>query len=83
MPLVMVDAAETKVDVSMDEDAVDGVGGEFDEVEEYTAKEVVDESAAHIKMVLTYQMSPVTFKKQSWPHSQKIQKNDKRGSGMY
>ena len=59
-------------------------GGEgLDGVEEYTAKEVVEEAAAHIKMVSTYQMLPVTFKKQSWPHSQKRQKNDNRGSGMY
>ena len=45
----------------------------MDEVEEYTAKEVVEEVAAHMKMELVSQMSPITLKIQSGPHSQTIQ----------
>ena len=42
-------------------------------IEEYTAKEVVENSAAHMKTELIYQMSPITLKIQSGPHSQTIQ----------
>ena len=45
----------------------------MDEVEEDTDEEVVEEAEAHMKMELTSQMSPVTLKIQSGPHSQKIQ----------
>ena len=45
----------------------------MDELEEEMYKEVVEEEAAQMKMELTYQMSPVTFKIQSGPHSQTIQ----------
>ena len=44
-----------------------------EEVEEYMSKEVVAGAEAHIKMELTYQMSPVNLRIQSGPHSQMIQ----------
>ena len=37
----------------------------MDDAEEDTSKEVVEEAVAHMKMELTYQMSPVTLKIQS------------------
>ena len=46
---------------------------EVDEVEEDTYKKVVEGAAAHMKMELTSQMSPVTLKIHSGPHSQNIQ----------
>ena len=46
---------------------------EVEEVEEDTPKEVAEEAGAHMKMELTYKMSPVTLKIQSGPHSQSIQ----------
>ena len=41
----------------------------MEEVEEDTYKEVVEKSAAHMKMRLTSHMSPVTFKMQSGTYS--------------
>ena len=43
------------------------------EVEEDTSKEVVEGSEAHMKMELTSQMSPVTFRIHSGPNYQTIQ----------
>ena len=43
------------------------------EVYDYTAKEVVKEAEAHMKMRSKYQMSPVTLKMHSGTHSQMIQ----------
>ena len=43
------------------------------EVEEETSNEVVEGALAHMKMELTSQMSPVTLKIQSGPHSQTVQ----------
>ena len=62
-----------EVDVSMAEVAAEDVQEDMDEVDEYTAKQFVEEATAHIKMELTFQMSPVTLKIQSGPHSQRIQ----------
>ena len=45
----------------------------MDKVEEYISKEVVEGSAAHIKMELTSQISPVTLKIKSGLHSQTMQ----------
>ena len=45
----------------------------MDEAEEDTSEEVVKEAVEHIKMELTYQMSPVTLKIQSGPHYKTIQ----------
>ena len=45
---------------------------EVDEIEEETSEEVVEGEVAHMKMELTSQMSPVTLKIQSGPHSQRI-----------
>ena len=39
----------------------------MDKVEEYTAVEVVEEAAAHMKIGLTYHMSPVTLNIWSGP----------------
>ena len=46
---------------------------EVDEVEEDTNKEVMEEAAAHMKMELISQMSLVSLKIQSGPHSQTMQ----------
>ena len=45
----------------------------MDEVEEDTSKEVVEGEVENMKIELTYQMSPVTLKIQSGPHSKTIQ----------
>ena len=58
----MVTSAAEGVEVSMDEDVVENVGGEVYKVEYYEAEEVLDEAAAHMKMVLEYQMSPVNLR---------------------
>ena len=50
--------------------AADYVGIEVYQVEGGTAKEILEEVAAHMKMGLTSQMSPITFKMQSGPHCQ-------------
>ena len=42
-------------------------------VEEDMYKEAVEGAAVHMKVELTYQISPVTLKILSWPHSQTIQ----------
>ena len=57
----------------MAKDATWYVGEEADEVEEEISKEVVEEAVAHVKMELTYHMSPITLKILSGPHSQTIQ----------
>ena len=62
-----------EVDVSISEVLVEDVGEEVGEVQEETSEEVVDGAAAHMKMELTYQISPVPLKIQSGPHSQTIQ----------
>ena len=62
MKIYVVNVATEEVDVSMAMDAVEDVGAYVDKVEEYTAVEVVEDAAAHMKMGLTYHMSPVTLK---------------------
>ena len=57
----------------MSEFAEEDVEEELDKVEEETSKEVVEGAAAHMKMELTSQMSPVNLKIHSGPHSQTIQ----------
>ena len=61
-----------EVDVLMAEVLAEDAEEEVDKVEEYTTDEVVEEAAEHKKMELIYQMSPVTLKIQSGPHSQTI-----------
>ena len=56
MTMSVVNVATKEVDVSMGKDAVGDVGVYADKVEEYTAVEVVEEAAAHMKMGLTYHM---------------------------
>ena len=58
--------------VSMSEVVAEDVEEEVDKVEEDTPKEVVEGAAMHMKMELTSQMSPVTLRIHSWPHSQTI-----------
>ena len=65
--------AAEEVDFSMVEVVAEDVEEEVDEVEEDTYKDVVEGAAEHMKMELTSQMSPVTLKIQSEPHSQTIQ----------
>ena len=48
------------VDISMAEVVAEDMEEELDEVEEDTSYEVVEGTAAHMKMELIYQMSPVT-----------------------
>ena len=62
-----------EVDVSISEVLVEDVGEEVGEVQEETSEEVVEAAAAHMKIELTSQISPVTLKIQSGPHSQTIQ----------
>ena len=57
----------------MEEVVAEDVEEEVDEVEEDMYKEVVEGAAAHMKIELTYQMSLVTLKIHSGPHSEKIQ----------
>ena len=54
--------AAEEVDFSMVEVVAEDVEEEVDEVEEDTYKDVVEGAAEHMKMELTSQMSPVTFK---------------------
>ena len=69
-----VETVETEeVEVSMAEVVAEDVEEDVEEVQEDTSKDVVEEAVAHMKMELTYQMSPVTLKIQSRPHSQNIQ----------
>ena len=70
MPLAMVTATAEEVDVSLYKEAAEDVGGEADKVEENTENEVVEEAAAYMKIGLTFNMSPITFKKNSGPYSQ-------------
>ena len=48
--------------VLMSEVTEDDVEEKVEKVEEYTAEEIVEESAAHMKMELISQMLPVTSK---------------------
>ena len=73
MILAVENVSAEEVDVSMAEVSEEDVKEEVDGVLEDTAKEFVEEAAAHIKMELKYQMSPVTLRIQSGPHSQMIQ----------
>ena len=45
----------------------------MDTLEEDMVEEVVEEAAAHMKMELTSQISPVTLKIKTGPHSKTIQ----------
>ena len=62
----------------MAKDATWYVGEEAEEVEEEISKEVVEEAVAHIKMELTYHMSPITLKMQIGPNSQTRQEKGKQ-----
>ena len=70
MPLSVVTTVAEEVDVSIDKDASEDVGKEADGVEDYTNKEVLEETSAYMKMGLTYKISPVTLKMQSGLHYQ-------------
>ena len=72
--LMVVDTmAAEEVGVSMAEAVEEDAEEEVYKVEEETSKEVLEGATAHMKMELTYQMSPITLKIQSGPHSQTIQ----------
>ena len=58
----METVAAEEVDVSMAEIVSEDVDEEVDEVEEDMYKEVMEGAAAHMKIKLTSQMSPVTLK---------------------
>ena len=53
----------------MDGYVAENVGEEVDKVEKDTSKEVVEEATTHTKVVLTYQMLPITLKIQIGIHS--------------
>ena len=55
---------------------------EADEVENYMAEEVMEEAASYIKMGLTSNISPVTFKVQIGKHYKTRQEKDNRVTGM-
>ena len=65
--------ATEDVDILMEYVVEEDVEEEVDEVEEDTNKEVMEEAAAHMKMELISQMSLVSLKIQSGPHSQTMQ----------
>ena len=73
MLLAVNTMAEEEVDLLMAEVLVEDVEEDVDEVEEDTYKDVSEGAAAHMKMELTSQMSPVTLKIHSGTHSQTIQ----------
>ena len=56
------------MDVSTAKDAEEDVDEEVDEAEEDMDEEVVEEVAAHMKMGLTFQISPVTLRMKSRKH---------------
>ena len=58
----------------MAEDAAEDVEEEAEKVEEDMAEEVLGDAEAHIKVRLTYHMSPVTLKIHIGKHSQTRQK---------
>ena len=66
--LAVVIAEAEQVDVSMTQDAVEDVGEEVYEVEEKNTEGVVEEEAAHMKMGLISQLSPITLMMQSGLH---------------
>ena len=69
----METVAAEEVDVSIEEVVSENVDEEVEEIEEDTYKEVMEGESAHMKIKLTSQMSPVTLKIHSGPHSQTIQ----------
>ena len=75
MMIAVETVATEEVDVSMAEFLAEDVEEYVDKVEEDTAEEVLEKAAPHMKMELTSQISPVTLKIQSGPHSQMIQGN--------
>ena len=74
IPLVVVTAAAEYFDTSMAEDVADYMEEELDKVyEAVLSTEVMEEVLAHMKMGLTYQISPVTLNMSTVLHSQTIQ----------
>ena len=72
--LLDLETVETEdVDILMAYVASEDVEEEVDEVEEETNKDVMEEAAAHMKMELKSQISPVNLKIQSGPHYQTMQ----------
>ena len=71
--LALETVAAEEVEVSMEEVVAEDVEEEVYKVEEETSKEVLEGATAHMKMELTYQMSPITLKIQSGPHSKTIE----------
>ena len=72
--LLDVETVETEdVEFLMEYVVAEDVEEEVDEVEEETNKAVMEEAAAHMKMELISQMSPVSLKIQSGPHYQTMQ----------
>ena len=66
--------ATEEVDVSMAEFVAEDVEEEVEESYEYTSEEVMEGEAAHMKMELTSQISPVTLNIKSGLHSKTIQR---------
>ena len=73
MLLAVETVAAKEANVSMAEVMVEDVEEYVDKVEEDTSNEVAEGAAAHMKMELTYQMSPVTLRITSGIHSQTLQ----------
>ena len=65
--------AAEEMEVSMEVVVTEDMDEDVDESEEETPEEVMEGLALHMKMEFTSQMSPVTLKIQSGPHSQTIQ----------
>ena len=59
------------------------MGEEEEDVEEDEAEEVAEETLAHMKVGLTYKMSPITLNIQSGTHSKQDKKKDNRGTGTH
>ena len=62
MPLALVNASAEEMNASMTEDAAEDVGEEVENVEEDTDEGVLVEAVEHMKIVLIYNMSPITVK---------------------
>ena len=73
MLLAVETVASEEGDVSMSEVVAEDMEEDVGKLEEDTSKEVMEGKKKHMKIELTYQMSPVTLNIQSGTHSQTIQ----------
>ena len=69
MSLSVVTTAAEEAEISIAEDETEYVGEGVDEVDEDAAEKIAEKVAAHMKMVLKYQMSTITLKMRSGMHS--------------